>query len=220
MAEVAGHGAGRDDQRVIGNGRAVPQHHGLRSAVDSRHLRLQDGHVVARLQQAPHGPGDVVHRQDRRGRLVEQRLEQVMILTIDHRDPRAQTLHLLNGRQACESGADHDDAVVGPCHAECPAVRAGPRWSQVVSPGIRRCAARLCIKCGTTCSTFRQSFPHVAILANLDCFNLSRNLIYCKVRQNGRFSRKRSGPSGPGCRPWHCEPHRPLREISHAGNRD
>jgi hypothetical protein len=57
-------------------------------------------------------PGDLGCREDGRGDLVEQWLEQVMVAPVDKRDANARALQVVYQLQATEAPTDDNDMVI------------------------------------------------------------------------------------------------------------
>ena len=85
MAEIGAASAGRQHEVVVADGLAVGQAHGLGGGIDARHFAEHDLYRLLAAEDAADGLGDVGRRQRRRRDLVEQRLEQMMVVTVDHR---------------------------------------------------------------------------------------------------------------------------------------
>ena len=112
VAEVLVTGAGRDDQRVVGDRPAVRQDDLAPVGIEPDRLAEEHGRVPVAAQDRAQRLGDVARR-ERPGRdLVEQGLEQVMVQPVDEGDLDLGRPTQLAGRvQAGEPTADDDDAV-------------------------------------------------------------------------------------------------------------
>ena len=87
VVEVGVVGAGRDDERVVGDRAAVGQQDLAPLGVDADGLAQDDRRVALLAQDGAQRLGDVAGRQ-RAGRdLVEQRLEEVEVAPVDERQP-------------------------------------------------------------------------------------------------------------------------------------
>ena len=108
MAEIRMRGAGRDDELIVGDrggGRLdLPI-----GGVDAGDFRHQHGGIALVAQDGADRPGDLGGRERRGRHLIEQRLEAVMVLPVDHRDVDRDAGERRGGREAAEAGADDDD---------------------------------------------------------------------------------------------------------------
>ena len=110
MPEVRVARAGRNDQIVVGQLGAARQYGDAPLRVDLLHLGHQDFRILLLAEKPPNGRGDV-RRRERRGRdLIQQRLEDVMIRTIDDCDVSVRVAELARGVQPPEPGANDEDA--------------------------------------------------------------------------------------------------------------
>ena len=106
----------RHDQRVVFGALVlvvVAPLDGASLDVDLLDERLQNGHVLLAAQDLARGGGDVALGEDARGHLVEQGLEQVVRRASQDGDIGVDLLQSTSGREACETGADDDDAMAG-----------------------------------------------------------------------------------------------------------
>ena len=112
VAEVGVVGAGRDDERVVGDRAAVGQQDLALLRVEADGLAEDDRRVALLAQDRAQRLGDLARRQ-RAGRdLVEQRLEQVEVAPVDEGQPTSGSMPRLLGRvQPGEAAADDDDPV-------------------------------------------------------------------------------------------------------------
>ena len=77
--------------------------------VDRNGLGQHDVRVLLAAQNRPDGVGDVGRREGRRRDLIEERLEEVMVAPVDHRDPDRSAGEAARRFESSESGAhDHD----------------------------------------------------------------------------------------------------------------
>jgi hypothetical protein len=105
-------GTGRDDEVVVRD-LALVEHHGATRDVDVLHVRHPHLDVPLIAEHVPDRRRDVGGR-ERRGRdLVEQRLEQVMIATVDQRDANRRTPQCAGAAQPGEAAAQNDDVRSG-----------------------------------------------------------------------------------------------------------
>ncbi len=108
MAEIGMRRAGRDHELIVGDrggGRLdLPI-----GGVDAGHFRHQHGGIALAAQDGADRPGDLGGRERRGRHLIEQRLEAVMVLPVDHRDVDRDAGERLGGREAAKAGADNDD---------------------------------------------------------------------------------------------------------------
>ncbi len=109
MTEIGVHGARRDHKEIVGYGDAVGDD-ALRTRVDRPHFRHEDGRVSLRREHMAYRPRDIRWRKSRRGNLIHQRLEAIMILTVDHRHVDRRMPQRLHGLDAAESRTDDDDS--------------------------------------------------------------------------------------------------------------
>ncbi len=105
MAEIGVSRPRRQDQDVVID-RAVGQHNLFTRDVDRRHIGQDHGDVGLMTKDPANGRGDVSRAERGRGDLVEQRLEQVMIGTVDDLDPHGRTPQAVSGGQAAEARTD------------------------------------------------------------------------------------------------------------------
>ena len=111
--------AGRDDKVIIGQPH-IRQDDFLRAGVDVGN-RAEDGSRIGlTAENAADRAGDIGRRQARRGDLVEERLEKMIVAAIDDGDVRRAAAERPRRAQAAKSGAENDDArppvrgLVGP----------------------------------------------------------------------------------------------------------
>jgi hypothetical protein len=108
LAEIAVGRAGGDDQAVVADFLAVLQHHRAARDVDARRLAVDDRHVLLIGEDMADRCGHCRRRESRRGDLVQQRLEQVMVGAIHHRNAQACAVERACGEQAAEAAAQDD----------------------------------------------------------------------------------------------------------------
>src|SRR4029079_16441201 len=87
MTEIGVPRAGRQHQRIVAKRRAVIEAKLARLLVDSLHGSEQGGDIRATPKEVADRPGDLRRRERSRRRLIEKRLKQVMIASVDDRDP-------------------------------------------------------------------------------------------------------------------------------------
>ena len=106
--EVVGLATQREDEVVVGD-RAVAREHAFAREVESRHF----GHAKLEPRLAPenrpHRPCDVLGFEARRGHLVEQRLEQVIVVAVEQYHVHRRSFECAGGAQPAEPGADNDN---------------------------------------------------------------------------------------------------------------
>ena len=110
--------AGGDDQAVVGilDGHPV-RHRGvdhLALEVEAGHLGQLHPHVLRPTHDVSKGRGDLAWRQHAGRRLVEERLEEMMIATVDQRHVDRFTPQEAGGREAPEPPADDDHPMTAP----------------------------------------------------------------------------------------------------------
>jgi hypothetical protein len=108
VAEVRVRGARGHDQEVVGQ-LAVGEPHALAGHVDARGLGHQHRDVALPPEDAPDRRRDRGRRQPRHRDLVEQRLEHVVVATVDERHAHGRAPERPGGLEAAEAAAqDHD----------------------------------------------------------------------------------------------------------------
>ena len=116
IAEVGLARARRHDQRVVLGVLilvVVAPLDDARLDVDFLDESLQDRDVLLAAQDFARSGGDVALGEDARGHLVEQGLEQVVRRASQDGDIGVDLLQSTSSREACETGADDDDAMAG-----------------------------------------------------------------------------------------------------------
>jgi hypothetical protein len=112
-AEVGGHGSRCEDEVVVGQGTAVPEHHLATGEVDRRHDCLTDVDVVPARVHRTETVGDVLRGEAGGRHLVEQWRERVVVGPVDqghlHVGPSGRPRETLNGTDAGEPTTDDDD---------------------------------------------------------------------------------------------------------------
>src|SRR5579872_1077290 len=83
----------------------------MRLPVDGLDGGEQSGDLRAAAKEMPDRPGDFRGRKRSGRRLIEQRLKQVMVATIDDRDANRRSSETVNRLEPAESGADHDHMI-------------------------------------------------------------------------------------------------------------
>ncbi len=81
--------------------------------VDLAHLGQQDGQVAHPAQHVTDGRRDLPLREDPRGHLVQEGLEEVVVGPVDDGDPHRRPLQRACGEEAAEAAAHDDDVVFG-----------------------------------------------------------------------------------------------------------
>ena len=109
MSKIGVLGAGRDDEMVVRDAATFREQFSARR-VDARNFRQNDVGIALPMEDAADRRCDISGRQTRGRDLVEQRLEQVVIVTIDDRDIKRRPRELRGRRKAAESRSDDDDA--------------------------------------------------------------------------------------------------------------
>ena len=100
--------------------------------VDAGHLAEHHIDVLRARQNAADRRGDIGRRKAGGRHLVEQRLEQVIIVPVDHRDVEGAAGERFRGGQPAKPGTDDDDTLV---HGGFPvATRPFIIWGDVRSP--------------------------------------------------------------------------------------
>ncbi len=108
VAEIVVRGAGGDHQPVERNPRALRKNNTLGARVDAGHFVEDHLDVLVARKHVPDGPCDVSGRQRRGRHLVEQRHEQVVVVTIDHRNTGRRAPEATRTRETAKAGAnDH-----------------------------------------------------------------------------------------------------------------
>ena len=109
MPEVTGDSSGGHDEKVVRQGRRLAQNHPLSSRIDANRLREQDPRVLLPAQHTANGDRDLGRRQAGHGHLVEQRLEQVVVSSIDKCHLHGLTCKRTSYRQAAKTASDDDN---------------------------------------------------------------------------------------------------------------
>ena len=118
MRKVAVRRPGGHDQKVIRD-LAILGADDLAVAIDRMNVGENDCRVGLPAQYAADRRGDVGRRQARGRHLIEQRLEQMVVVPIDHHDVDRRLGERLRGREPAKSCADDDDPLAR--------LRGGPR---------------------------------------------------------------------------------------------
>ena len=115
VAEVGLAGAGRHDQAVVGIVGGIARDglgvHDPLLEVEPGDLRQDDLDVLVAAHHVTQHRRDLTRREDARGHLVEERLEQVVVPPVDQRDVDVGARQQAGGRQAAEAASDHDHPV-------------------------------------------------------------------------------------------------------------
>ncbi len=109
QAEVVGRAARRNDEEVVRD-LAGGRHDDLRVEIDALRLGHQESHVATPAHDGTHRLGDVVGLQPGRRNLVQQGLELMVVVTIDHQHVDGRAREGAGDAQAAEPGTDDDDA--------------------------------------------------------------------------------------------------------------
>ncbi len=109
VAEIAVGGAGGDDQAVVGDLVAAIEHHGAARNVDAPRFAVDHGGVLLVGEDVPDRRRHRRRRESRGRHLVQQRLKQVMVGAVDHRDAHRRACECARSEQAAETAAKHDD---------------------------------------------------------------------------------------------------------------
>jgi hypothetical protein len=107
---------GSDDQEVEGDLAAsrwrIGQVDRARTQIDGRDLRQHHREILLSLLDLTNGRGDLGRREDRGRHLVEKRLKDVMIASIDQNDLRIGSSQRPRRRDPGKAAADDDDALL------------------------------------------------------------------------------------------------------------
>jgi hypothetical protein len=115
VAEVAVRSARGDNQVVVLNVPvrvAVGDHHLLVRHIHRLRVRQQHLGIFLLAQDLPDRRRDIRRSQRRRRHLVQQRLKQVVVAPVKHRDPHRRAVQLARGVDAAETGAENHDSRV------------------------------------------------------------------------------------------------------------
>ena len=115
MAEIGMRGPCREDEDVVGKGH-VPGMDEPCLRIDARHVGHENGGVRLAPENAADRPGDVGRRQGSGRDLVEQRLEVMEVVPVDHRHVDGSSCQELGGCQAAEARPDNDNLRRSRCH--------------------------------------------------------------------------------------------------------
>ena len=115
LAEVGVGGPGCDDQRVVGQletaAVGLAGSHDPRIEVDVVHVGEDDARVALFGQNAAQRRCDQAGREDAGGDLIEQRLEQVMVGSVNHREIQIDAVESPRDVETAEPAADDDHPV-------------------------------------------------------------------------------------------------------------
>src|SRR5689334_15117056 len=103
--------------------RSLPQNDLASREIDGRRFFQQNTDVLTIGENGANGLRDFWHRQSRRGHLIKQWLEQVMIVAIHDRDPCIWMLELVTERKSAKAAPNHHDMRQLVLHARCFAAR-------------------------------------------------------------------------------------------------
>jgi len=111
-AEITMARARSDHQVIPRNGAAAFGMHDARLTVDAGDSVEQDARVFLAAQDVADRPGDIGRRQRRRRNLVQKRLEQMVVVAVDHSDVCSKTREGLHRRKPAKPCADNDNARI------------------------------------------------------------------------------------------------------------
>lgn len=112
IAEIAVRGAGGDDEMVVGDIAIAIHPHIASGDIDAGDFAHQHRDVFLFVENMPDRRGNRRCRQARRRHLIQQRLKQMVIAAIDHRDLQRLAGKRLDRFVSAEAAADDDDAWV------------------------------------------------------------------------------------------------------------
>src|SRR5688572_15415808 len=110
MAKIRMPCPARDDQIVVLDPGAIGKEHGVLFLFEADHLAQYDLNVFVFVKYSPNRLGDLAGAQHRGRDLVKQRLEDVMVLTVDQREVDGPVCERLRSPQAAEAAADNHDS--------------------------------------------------------------------------------------------------------------
>ena len=110
VAEVVVRSAGREDQRVVADLVAVGAN-GARVQVHAGHRRLAEADVGRLPERASQRECDIRWIQQRRGHLIKQRREKVIVVPVEQRDAGIGAVECARTREAAEAAPDDHDAL-------------------------------------------------------------------------------------------------------------
>lgn len=111
VAEIGVARACSQHERVVGNDGTVIEQDLPGLLVDAGDGRQQGGDVWTVAQQMPDRPGDLGGGERSRRHLIEQRLEQMMVATVDDGDAHQSAAQPVDRLQPAEAGADYDNVL-------------------------------------------------------------------------------------------------------------
>jgi hypothetical protein len=111
MAEISVAHAGGENQRVVRHGVAAFEQHAAVCCINASHCGEKGRNLRTVAQQVADRPGNLGGRKRRGRNLIEQRLEQMMVASVDQRDRNGRALEPIGGFQSAEAGADDHYAM-------------------------------------------------------------------------------------------------------------
>ena len=108
MSEVQMGGARGDDQIVVGDVVVIGDHP-FPVRIDLARLRQQHAHVLLMAEDPSNGGRHVARRQGRRRHLVQQRLKQMVVVTVDEGHTHVGATQCARGEQTAETAAENHD---------------------------------------------------------------------------------------------------------------
>ena len=126
VAEIIVRGAGGEDQPVVGELAPVVEPRDFSLLIHAGNFAEQHARIGLVAQHAADRPGDVRRIQARGRDLVQQRLEQVEVAAIHHRDIHRRFCQRLRGGEPSEAGAD--DQHLRASHQDSPGATLTRSW--------------------------------------------------------------------------------------------
>ena len=118
VSEEIRRAARREDKVVVSN-LAVIRQQDAASLIDARRLRHEEVHVVVVLEKGTRRIGDLSCRKYRRAHLIEQRLKQMVVVTVNERNAYILLCQLLGKAYAAKPRTNDDDMLLI-CHDKSP----------------------------------------------------------------------------------------------------
>ena len=118
VSEEIRRAARREDKVVVSN-LAVIRQQDAASLIDARRLRHEEVHVVVVLEKGTRRIGDLSCRKYRRAHLIEQRLKQMVVVTVNERNVYVLLCQLL-GKAYTAKPRTNDDDMLLICHDKSP----------------------------------------------------------------------------------------------------